>query len=330
MTTTFRAPGRVNLIGEHTDYSGGLVLPVAIQLGIELAGQTGERISLVSDGEAVGLMPDGTGEAAGWGRYVAAVAAELAELGRPAIGLEGLVEADLPRGAGLGSSGALEVVVALALCDVADFDLDPLEVVRACQRAEQRAVGVPSGILDQAASLLGREGHALLLDCGTLEHRWVRLPTELAILVVDSGERHSHEASGYGDRRAELEAGDPRRVRHVVTENQRVRETVEALEHDDLDALGSLFLASHASLRDDYEVSTSTLDAVVAAALEAGALGARMTGGGFGGSVVAVARSDDAEDVLRGALERAGAQGWIVEAAAGASRRRTDSPPDRA
>jgi galactokinase len=327
MTLTFWAPGRVNLIGEHTDYSGGLVLPVAIHLGIELSATPAERISLVSEGDTVELDAEGTGDPRGWGRYVAAVAKELGELGRPAIGVEGVVEANLPRGAGLGSSGALQVVVALALCAVADFELEPLELARACQRAEQRAVGVPSGILDQAASLLGRKGQALLLDCGTLERRWVDLPPTLAILVVDSGERHSLEASGYADRRAELEAGGPCRVRHVASENKRVLELVKALERNDLPALGSLFLESHASLRDDYEVSTPTLDAVVAAALEAGALGARMTGGGFGGSVVAVAERTDADAVLRGTLERAGSQGWIVETSGGATRRRTDFLP---
>ena len=327
MALTFWAPGRVNLIGEHTDYGGGLVLPIAIDLGIELSATPAERISLVSQSEAVELAADGTGDPRGWGRYVAAVAKELAELGRPAVGLEGVVEANLPRGAGLGSSGALEVVVALALCAVADFELEALELARACRRAEQRAVGVPSGILDQAASLLGREGRALLLDCGTLERRWVPLPRRLAILVVDSGERRSLETSGYADRRAELEAGDPRRVRHVASEHERVLELVDALERNDLQALSSLFLESQASLRDDYEVSTDTLDAVVAAALEAGALGARMTGGGFGGSVVAVAERENADAVLRGTLKRAGSQGWIVEASPGASRRRTDSPP---
>ena len=327
MTLTFWAPGRVNLIGEHTDYSGGLVLPLAIQLGIRLSATGAERISLVSRQAAVELAADGRGDAVGWGRYVAGVAKELAGLGRPAVGLDGVVEADLPRGAGLGSSGALEVVVALALCAAAEFEVEPLELAKACQRAEQRAVGVPSGILDQAASLLGREGQALLLDCGTLERRWVELPPQLAILVVDSGERHSLEASGYAARRAELEAGDPRRIRHVASENKRVLDLVKALERDDLEALGSLLLESHASLRDDYEVSTRALDAVVAAALEAGALGARMTGGGFGGSVVALAERKDAQAVLRGTLDRAGAQGWIVEASAGATRRRTDSPP---
>jgi galactokinase len=311
MATSLRAPGRVNLIGDHTDYSGGLVLPVAIQLGITLTFGPAERFEL---------------DAPGGERYAAAVALELAELGRPDVGIRGTVDADLPQGAGLGSSGAFEVVVALALCDAAGFELEPLQLALACQRAERRAVGVPSGILDQAASLLGRAGSALLLDCGSLEHRWVALPEGVAILVLDSGERHSHEGSGYGDRRRELEAGEPRRVRHVETENERVRETVDVLERGDVAALGPIFAASHASLRDDYEVSTPTLDALVAAALDAGALAARMTGGGFGGSVVALAEPDRAADVLA----RTGVQGWIVCAADGAIRRRTGSTRDPA
>ena len=300
------APGRVNLMGEHTDYSGGLVLPIAIQLGIEITFEPSERLDLRSRG----------GE-----RYIAAVAEELRRLGRREIGIRGSVEADLPRGAGLGSSGAFEVAVALALCDAAEFELEPLELARACQRAERRAVGVPSGILDQAASLLGCDGCALLLDCGSLAHRWIPFPDDVAILVLDSGERHSLEDSGYGDRRHELEAGEPRRVRHVQTENARVRETVAAFERGDVAALGPLFAASHASLRDDYEVSTPTLDAVVAAALDAGAFAARMTGGGFGGSVVALAEPQRADDVLA----RTGVQGWRVRAADGAIRRRTGS-----
>jgi galactokinase len=315
MSIEIRAPGRVNLIGEHTDYSGGLALPIAIDLGITLTGERAESVEI---------------DAPGGERFVAAVAAELAELGRPDVGFAGGVEADLPQGAGLGSSGAFELAVALALCESAAFELDPFELARACRRAEQRAVGVPSGILDQAASLLGREGSALLLNCGTLERRWVALPEELAVVVVDSGERHRLEASGYGDRRRELESGHSRRVRHVATENKRVLETVAVLDRRDLPALAPIFAASHASLRDDYEVSTPALDAVVAAALAAGAIGARMTGGGFGGSIVAVTTRDRADEVLRGTLARAGAQGWVVHAAAGATRRRTDSLPDRA
>jgi galactokinase len=326
MSTTFRAPGRVNLMGEHTDYSGGLVLPIAIQLGISLTAEPRERILLVSGGRRVDLAADGTGTTHGWGRYVAAVAQELADAGREPVGIEGHVEADLPQGAGLGSSGALEVLVALALCAVARFEFEPLELALACQRAERRAVGVPSGILDQAASLLGRAGSALLLDCGSLEHRWVPLPDDVAILVLDSGQRHAHEGSGYADRRRELEAGDPRRVRHFETENERVLETVAALERGDVAAFGPIFAASHASLRDDYEVSTPTLDALVAAALEAGAFAARMTGGGFGGSIVALAEPARAPDVLA----RTGAKGWIVRAADGAIPRRTGSTRDRA
>ena len=311
MTATVRAPGRVNLIGEHTDYSGGLVLPVAIQLGITLTFEPADRLEL----DAPGGEP-----------YAAAVWAELAALGRREVGLRGAVDADLPQGAGLGSSGAFEVALALALCDVAGLELEPLELAQACRRAEQRAVGVPSGILDQAASLLGRAGHALLLDCATLDHRWVPLPEEVAILVLDSGERRSLEASDYSDRRRELEGGDPRRVRHVQAENVRVRETVAALERGDVAALGPIFAASHASLRDDYEVSTPALDALVATALAAGAFAARMTGGGFGGSIVALAEPTRAEDVLA----QAGVVGWIVRSSDGATRRRTGSTPDRA
>jgi galactokinase len=310
MTATIRAPGRVNLIGDHTDYSGGLVLPVAIQLRITLSYEPADELAL---------------EAPGGERYVDAVARELAALGRPAAGLAGRVESDLPQGAGLGSSGAFEVAVGLALCDAAGFELEPFELALALQRAERRAVGVPSGILDQAASRLGRAGSALLLDCGSLEHRWVPLPEDVAILVLDSGERHSHESSGYEERRRELEAGDPRRVRHVETENERVRATVDVLERGDVRALGPIFAASHASLRDDYEVSTPTLDALVARALEAGAFAARMTGGGFGGCVVALADPTRADDVLA----RTG-RGWLVRPADGAIRRRTGSIPDRA
>ncbi|HEY5661123.1 MAG TPA: galactokinase family protein [Gaiellaceae bacterium] len=300
------APGRVNLIGEHTDYGGGLVLPIAIQLGITLRYEPGEPLEPASP-------------------LAEAVERELKALGRPPVGIRVQVESDLPQGAGLGSSGAFEVAVALALCNAAGFQVEPLELALACQRAEQRATGVPSGILDQAASLLGRAGHALLLDCGTLERRWVPLPDDVAILVLDSGERRELEHSGYGDRRRELEAGRPQRVRHVATENERVRETVAALERGDVAALGPIFAAGQASLRDDYEVMTPALDALVAAALDAGAFAARMTGGGFGGCVVALAEPDRAE-----AVRRVGVQGWRVEPSDGAIRRRTGSTPDPA
>ncbi len=245
-------------------------------------------------------------------------------LGRPPVGLAGTLTSDLPSGAGLSSSAALEVAVGLALCAVADFELEPLELALACQRAELRAVGVPCGILDQAALLFGREGHALLLDCGTLEYRHVAVPAEAALVVVDSGVQHRHETSGYAQRRQELEAGMPSRVRHVQTENQRVRDFAVALERDDLAAAGRLLLESHASLRDDYEVSIPELDLLVELAQEAGAYGARLLGGGFGGAVLAltdVERADDLAAAVSSAYrDRTGSEGVsrVAVASAGA------------
>jgi galactokinase len=317
----------VNLIGEHTDYSGGLVLPVAIQYGISLdvASRDDDCVSLISDrfGAASPFPADGSGAAAeGWARYAQSVAAELDVLGRPPVGFVGTLASDLPAGAGLSSSAALEVAVGLALCAVADFELEPLELALACQRAELRAVGVPCGILDQAAALLGREGYAILLDCGTLEHRLVPLPADAALVVVDSGVEHSHETSGYAQRRRELEAGMPSRLRHVQTENQRVRDFSAALERHDLEAGGGLLLESHASLRDDYEVSTPELDLLVELAREAGAYGARLLGGGFGGSVLALTDVDRADALARAVSsayrERTGHEGASVVALASA------------
>jgi len=249
-------------------------------------------------GTAETFAADGSGDAvSGWGRYAQSVAAELAALGRARVGLAGTVASNLPAGAGLSSSAALEVGIGLALCAVAGFELEPLELALACQRAELRAVGVPCGILDQAASILGRAGQALLLDCGTLEHRLVPVPQVVALVVIDSGVEHSHETSGYAQRRAELEAGMPRRVRHVRTENARVGEFAAALERGDLPAAGELLLASHASLRDDYEVSIPELDLLVELAQDAGAYGARLLGGGFGGSILALTYAGHAEEL---------------------------------
>jgi galactokinase len=346
------APGRVNLIGEHTDYSGGLVLPVAIQYGVSVeVGKARPEIALVSEslGAAPPFAADGGGAAVtGWARYAQAVAAELASLGRPAIGLDGKVRSDLPTGAGLSSSAALEVSIALALCAVAEFEVESFELARACQRAELRAVGVPCGILDQAASVLGREGEALLLDCGTLEYRRVRVPAGAALVVVDSGIAHSHESSGYADRRRELEhalrlvgaerstevtldsvdaldALSRRRLRHVVTENQRVLDFAAALERNDLAEAGALLLAGHASLRDDYEVSIPEIDLLVELAGDAGAYGARLLGGGFGGSIVALTDTAQAAEIAAQVeaayLARTGRTGssLVARASAGAS-----------
>jgi galactokinase len=347
MTRAFWAPGRVNLIGEHTDYSGGLVLPAALELGVRIEGVAADRIRLRSDHEdvTVELSPEG-GDASGWGRFVAAVAAELDRLGRPPVGFVGRVSSNLPIGAGLSSSAALEVAVGTALCAVAEFPIEPMELALASQRAEHSAVGVPSGIMDQAVSVLGVVDHAILLDTATLEHRAIPLPRELELVIVDSGMRHRLEDSGYAARRRELEEAlvvlggrrpadvEPnelpagldsvgaRRLRHVVTENARVREVVAVLTETPLDKarLGALFRAGHESLRDDFEVSTPELDLLVELAYRAGAVAARMTGGGFGGSIVALVERDRAQAVADEILAAYPAGTAHISVAAGGAR----------
>jgi galactokinase len=341
------APGRVNLIGEHTDYSGGLVLPIAIQLGVEVDVRAPARaisLSSVFAGPTGPIAADGSGPmATTWARYAQAVALELGALGRPAVGLDAVVRSDLPVGVGLSSSAALEVAIGLALCAVAGFELEPLELAFACQRAELRAVGVPCGILDQAACVLGRADAAVLLDCGTLEHELVAVPPRAALAILDTGVERSLATTAYAQRRAELERAmrevgaersttiapealdaldgrSLRRLRHVVTENARVRRFAAALDRGDLAAAGTLLLESHASLRDDYEVSIDELDLLVELAVSAGAHGARLLGGGFGGSVVALVEQDIAEEVSRAAIDeyrsRTGREGQTVIAIA--------------
>jgi galactokinase len=322
--TTAWAPGRINLIGEHTDYSGGFVLPAAIQLGITVEVHTeADGITLTStsfdDGET--FASDGSGPPVhGWSRYGQAVAAELAEIGRPARGMAATIESNLPAGMGLSSSAALEVGIALALCAVADFELEPLELASVCRRAEKRAVGVPCGILDQAACLLGQDNAALLLNCSSLEHQLVPIPKSVAFLVLDSGLERRLETTGYALRRRELEHAlklvgavssatlsmsdlegldslSQRRLRHVITENSRVLRFAAAISAGDLATVGQLMSASHASLRDDYQVSTVELDALARIAERNGAYGARMVGAGFGGAVLALVDASSASQI---------------------------------
>ncbi len=341
------APGRVNLIGEHTDYSGGLAMPAAIQFGVTVSVESvAAEITLCSQlyGASGTFAADGSGtQVEGWARYGQAVAYELNKLGRRPVGIVATIESDLPAGVGLSSSAAIEVGIALALCAVAEHTLEPLELAQACRRAEERAVGVPCGILDQAACVLGREGTAIVLDCATVEHRRVELPPGAALVVVDSGVPRALETSGYATRRDELEHAlsalgvarstqvDPaavesldeplrRRLRHVVSENARVTAFADAVATGDLVTAGRLISASHASLRHDYEVSTPELDELVGLAEGAGAYGARLVGAGFGGSIIALVDAGTAADVAAAVVERysGDAAAFVVHASDGA------------
>ena len=236
---------------------------------------------------------------------VAAVVSELGEV-EPC---RGVLTSTLPIGAGLSSSAAVHVVLALAL-----GDLEGLDLARAAQRAEHRALGVPSGILDQAACVLGRDGHAVLLDFETLAFEHVPLPDGLAIVVVDSGVARRNAETGYAARSRELEEGLPSRLRHIESENRRVLAVVEAMRAGDREALGVLFREGHDSLRDDFEVTTPELDRLVELAYASGAVAARMTGGGFGGAIVALI---DAERANAFAEQMPG-RSWVTRASAGA------------
>ena len=278
MSRRFWAPGRVNLIGEFTDLAGGVALPCAIDLGVTLTVEPADAFDIRSaDGDLT--------------RSVDAVRAELPI---PVEPLRGELTSTLPIGSGLSSSAALHVVLALALSG-----LEGMELAQLAQRAERRALGVPSGILDQAASVLGRERHAVLLDFATLEHELVPLPDGVAIVVVDSGVTRRNVHSGYATRKRELEKRMPSRVRHVESENERVRAVVATLRTGDLARVGELFREGHESLRVDFEATIPELDRLVDLAYENGAHAARMTGGGFGGSIVALVAEDDAAAFAR-------------------------------
>lgn len=313
------APGRVNLLGEHTDYTGGLVLPLAIDRATEVEAQRRDDgvIELLSASEAapvrVAARRPGPGTVR-WANYVLGVVAEFWDRADLRGGFTLRISGDVPVGAGLSSSASLMVACARALNELYGCGVAPMDLAQACLRAERTFAGVQCGLMDQAAAALSIPGCALFLDCRTLEHRPIRLP-ETAVIVLHSGVRHDLAASGYNKRVAEcagalarlpgraclgecvpedlakLEGMERRRVEHVVRENARVREGAAALEQGDLAAFGRLMVASHASLRDLYEVSCPELDALVEA-VRPWAWGAKMTGAGFGGAVVALAPAD--------------------------------------
>lgn len=339
---TWSAPGRVNLIGEHTDYNDGFALPLAIPQ------RTRVHARVRSDGVvnansqdpdrdpvrfSVGTVP---GEVPGWGGYVAGVFWALREAGHTLPGVDLEIESDVPVGAGLSSSAALSCAVAVTLDGIGGLGLDRSSLARLSQQAENDYVGVPTGPMDQLASMYGREGHVILLDCRSLRVEEVQCDLRsagLVLLVIDTQAPHRLVDGEYGARRRTCEqaaarlgapslrylqgddpdavvarlAGDPvaqRRVRHVLTENNRVLDTVALLRAGRIRDIGPLLTASHASLQADFEVTVPELDVAVAAALRAGALGARVTGGGFGGSIIALVEADATASVIR-AVERA-------------------------
>jgi galactokinase len=328
-TGVWVAPGRVNLIGEHTDYNDGYVLPFALPQVTAVAAGLGGPMWTVSSEGFEGSVDFGTGELApgkvdGWAAYVAGVVWALRESGSPVEPARLAIASDIPLGAGLSSSAAIECAVMGTLCDLSRLSIPDQLRVRLAQRAENDFVGAPTGIMDQSASVLCRAGHALFLDCRTLEVEHIPFDVAaagLAVLVINTNAPHRHVDGEYANRRAACEAAaralgvpalrdagladlprldDPvllRRARHIVTENQRVLDTVGVLRSGDIRGIGPLMTASHESLRDDFEVTVPELDTAVDAALAAGAYGARMTGGGFGGCALALIDASRASSV---------------------------------
>ena len=336
---SWRSPGRVNLIGEHTDYNDGFVLPLALTSGTQVdAAPREDRVLRISSAQRrddpVLVRLDGLAPGAvdGWAAYVAGTAWALEERGVVLPGADLLVDGSVPRGAGLSSSASLECATAGALLALADARMELRDVALAAQHAENDFVGMPCGVMDQFASTFARAGHLLLLDTRSLEVRHIPFDLDavgLSLLVVDTRAPHRLVDGEYAARRADCERAARllgvaalrdvvdldaaldrlddevlrRRVRHVVTENRRVLDVVALLEAGDVRAAGPLMTASHVSLRDDYEVSCRELDLVVGTALDSGALGARMTGGGFGGSAIALVEADRLELVRHDILE---------------------------
>jgi galactokinase len=326
----FSAPGRINIIGEHTDYSGGLALPAAIDRRCLIAAAPTDgrtlRLSALDFNEEAEIDLDRLVPTGGWSDYIAGVAFVLAEAGLPIAGAELCITSSVPVGAGVSSSAALEVAAALALTALAGARAEGAQIASWAQAAENRFVGVPCGVMDQFASANGVAGSALLLNCATLVSTPVRLPEAARFLLVHSMVRHRLIDGAYAERRQDCEDAaqrlgldhladlEPsalpkallklpdriaRRCRHVVSETARVRSAVQALETGDLEGLGRLLNQSHESLRDDMEVSVPEVDVLAQTARDVeGVLGARMMGGGFGGCVLVLVRAEAAQGAL--------------------------------
>jgi galactokinase len=328
------APGRINLIGEHTDYNGGFVLPCAVSRRVAVAvGRGGNELYSTNFDEARPM----TGEKdSSWADYPRGVARAIGEAGGEIESFRAAFAGDVPLGSGLSSSAAIEAATALALDALFGLGMDRKELAVLCQRAENEFVGVQSGIMDQYASLLCKEGAALLVDCRSLEAENVPLDlnrANLALLVCDTRVERGLADTGYNDRRAACERAtrtlgieqlrdarkedlerlsgeELKRARHIVSENARVLEAVGALREEDFREVGRLMYASHASMRDDFEISTPELDAFVELAKESGAQGARLTGAGFGGCAIALVRDEASDALTRDALRAFAERGF--------------------
>jgi galactokinase len=365
MTIRYAAPGRINLIGEHTDYNLGFALPIALpqRTVATFTPADDDAITVASDrADAPVRVRIGTapGEVAGWAAYVAGVVWALRQGGHPVPGGTMSITGDVEMGSGLSSSAALECAALGAITTAAGVRIDAAEQARLAQLAENEYVGAPTGLLDQLAALFGRDAMAMLIDFADLTVTPVVFDPDsagVALLLIDSRERHSHAGGDYAARRASCEraaadlsasslrevqdiagrpgpavlagvrdAVDARRARHVLTENQRVIDCVAALRASDYPHAGRLFTASHASMRDDFEISVPELDRAVESAMAAGAVGARMTGGGFGGSAIALverAGVDAVTEQVLAAFARAGHEEpeiFAVQPSAGARR----------
>ena len=331
-----RAPGRVNLIGGHTDYTGGWVLPVAIDREIQIEATANPRgqVEIYSAhlNSTISFPLDHIVKASGWGDYVKGVARELISQDYDIGGFTASLTSSIPIGGGLSSSAALEIGIATVFDRLFDLHLDPTEAVRICQRAENEFVGVRCGIMDQFASQFGRKGNAILLNCGGLRYEYVPLPPGLRIVVVDTGIKRSLADTPYEQRREEVEMASSiigplgqltreeyqqleqglsptlrKRVEHVIAENERVLKAATALKKGDVDVVGELMYRSHQSLRDRYEVSVPQLDRLVEISRPVrGVVGARMTGAGFGGCVVCLVWAGGVEPLIKTIKEHYG------------------------